>query len=274
MEAHEIEFDVPAPVAPPDPVRTSGAVVKIEDASSDVDLSKPMNMIERLTLDHRVPIERAEQAFAFWRKVQEQQAKKAFTAAMIACQEEMEPIRKDAANRQTSSRYATYAALDRALRPIYTKHGFYVTHDTEPSPLPDHVRVLCFVNHREGHERIFRADIPCDGKGARGGDVMTKTHAVGSAMSYGKRYTTGNAFNVATEGDDDGNAAGGIRATASEFISTAQVAELEAIAKKVGASIERFCAYGDVPSLNKIRTAQFESAKQILLSYKPARGAQ
>jgi len=50
--------------------------------------------------------------------------------------------------------------------------------------------------------------MPADGKGAKGGDVMTKTHAAGSAMSYGMRYLLKMIFNVAIgENDDDGNGA-------------------------------------------------------------------
>jgi hypothetical protein len=48
--------------------------------------------------------------------------------------------------------------------------------------------------------------MPADGKGAKGGDVMTKTHATGAAMSYGARYLLKYIFNVAVgEDDNDGN---------------------------------------------------------------------
>jgi hypothetical protein len=48
--------------------------------------------------------------------------------------------------------------------------------------------------------------MPADGKGAKGGDVMTRTHATGSALSYGMRYLLKMIFNVAVgEDDDDGN---------------------------------------------------------------------
>ncbi len=48
--------------------------------------------------------------------------------------------------------------------------------------------------------------MPADGKGAKGGDVMTKTHAVGAAKSYGKRYLLKDIFNIAIgEEDTDGN---------------------------------------------------------------------
>ena len=50
--------------------------------------------------------------------------------------------------------------------------------------------------------------MPSDGKGAKGGDVMTKTHATGAAMSYGMRYLLKFIFNVAVgEDDTDGNGA-------------------------------------------------------------------
>ena len=69
------------------------------------------------------------------------------------------------------------------------------------------VRVLCYVS-RGGHTRTYQIDMPADGKGAKGGDVMTKTHATGAAASYGMRYLLKMIFNVAVgESDDDGNAA-------------------------------------------------------------------
>ncbi|WP_072389783.1 ERF family protein [Hyphomicrobium sp. CS1GBMeth3] len=280
IEAQTVEFDPPseAVTAPAQADSSTNTAVatrsEAEPPATSNQTAQIFSMIERLTLDTNVPIERAEQAFGFWQKVQAEQAKKAFTAAMIDCQAEMEPIRRDAENKQTKSKYATYAALDRAIRPIYTRHSFCVTHDTVPSPLPDHVRVLCFITHRDGHERVHTADMPCDGKGAKGGDVMTKTHAMGSAMSYGKRYTLGNGFNIATEADDDGNAASGKTDAGTNFISPAQVAELEKIAKDVNADVERFCKYGKVESLAHITIANFERAKKtLLMKQKPVGGA-
>lgn len=268
-----VEFELPASVATVAPANgAENAIVatRLETGSLAPTVAgsahQVMSMIERLTLDTSVPIERAKQAFAFWQEVRADQAKLAFIAAFSKCQAEMEPVAKDASNPQTKSKYATLAALDRAIRPIYTKHGFSVAFDAAESPLPDHVRVLCIVTHCEGHERTHHVDMPTDGKGAKGGDVMTKTHAMGSAFSYGKRYALGNAFNIATEGDDDGNAAG--RKRASALITPEQIAELEKIAKDKGASIERFCAYGKVSSLAEIRAEQFDSARNTLLSYR------
>lgn len=128
-----------------------------------------------------------------------------FNDAMNRAQTEMKHVRADAENPQTKSKYATYKALDSALRPIYTKFGFSLSFSTTDCPIPEHIRVLCFVSC-SGHTRTYQCDMPCDGKGAKGGDVMTKTHAAGAAMSYGMRYLLKMIFNIAVgEDDTDGN---------------------------------------------------------------------
>jgi hypothetical protein len=116
------------------------------------------------------------------------------------------PISADATNPQTRSKYATYAALDRAAKPIYTAHGLAPTFTTEPMSEPDMLLIVGFLGHRDGHQRRYQIPMPRDTKGAKGGDVMTKTHATGSAFTYGKRYLLSAMFNLAVDDDTDGNA--------------------------------------------------------------------
>jgi hypothetical protein len=131
-----------------------------------------------------------------------------FNEAMHRAQQKMRPISADATNPQTKSKYASYSKLDKALRPIYSAEGFALSFNTADSPLPDHIRVTCEVT-RGGYSKPYQIDMPADGKGAKGGDVMTKTHATGSATSYGMRYLLKMIFNVAVgEDDNDGNGAG------------------------------------------------------------------
>src|SRR5262249_44932680 len=119
---------------------------------------------------------------------------------------EIEPIVKDSPNNQTGSKYASYTALDRAIRSVYTRHGFALSFDTEPAPNPADILVVLYITHGR-HKRRYSIPMPCDGKGPRGGDVMSRTHAVGSAVTYGRRYLLCAAFNITTA-DDDGNQAG------------------------------------------------------------------
>lgn len=166
-------------------------------------------MIERMVADPAVDVTKLQALMDMRNREMARVSEQAFNAAMSLAQKEMRPVAADATNPQTRSRYASYAQLDRALRPIYTAQDFALSFDTIDSPLVDHIRLVCYVTHAAGHSRTYRADMPADGKGAKGGDVMTKTHATGSAMSYGMRYLLKMIFNVAVgEDDDDGNRAG------------------------------------------------------------------
>jgi hypothetical protein len=178
----------------------------------------------------------------------------AFDAAMAQAQSEMVRIPRDATNSQTRSTYSTYAMMDRKLRPIYTKHGFGLSFNTTPHAAADYVRVTCHVSHVGGWSHDYQIDMPADGKGAKGGDVMTKTHAVGSATQYGMRYLLKMIFNVALgeDADDDGNAAGGSTA------SKEKVNELRELIKQTGRSEEKACEYFRVQKLEDVSAKDAE----------------
>lgn len=183
----------------------------------------------------QVDIEKMERLWAMHERLAAHDAEQAFNAAMMNAQAEMGRISTDATNSQTRSKYATYGHLDRHVRPVYTRNGFALSFDTAEGAPEGMLRVLAYVSHSSGHTRTYRADVPADGKGAKGGDVMTKTHATGSAMSYGMRYLLKMIFNVAIgEDDDDGNAAGvaAVTAVAAENIAAKMLENLQAELKK------------------------------------------
>ena len=166
-----------------------------------------LSVISRAASDPSVDIEKLERLMAMKERMDAKEAETAFAAALARVQAQMGRIGTDALNKQTGSRYATYGALDRALRPIYTAEGFSLSFGTEPAP-DGMVGVVCYVSHQAGHTREYRAQVPSDGKGIKGNSMMTATHAFGSGTSYGMRYLLKMVFNVAVgEEDDDGNAA-------------------------------------------------------------------
>jgi hypothetical protein len=175
-----------------------------------VDADPVLQLIIRAASDPAVSMDKMERLLAMQDQRRAQQARDAYDAAMADAQEAMKAIRADAENSQTHSKYATYAALDHATRPIYSLHGFALSFNTGDSPRENELRVLCTVSHRGGHRQEYRIDMPADGKGARGNDVMTRTHATGAAASYGQRYLLKLIFNLAVgDVDDDGNGADG-----------------------------------------------------------------
>jgi ERF superfamily len=171
--------------------------------------SEVVTILERALSDPSIDVVKARELWQFSREIRAELAENAFNEAMRYAQAEMGPVRTNAANPQTRSKYASLSALDNVLRPIYTKHGFALSYDTADAPNESSVRIICLVTCAN-YTRSYHIDMPADGKGAKGGDVMTRTHATGSAVTYGRRYLLLMIFNIAVAGDDDdGNHASG-----------------------------------------------------------------
>ena len=165
-----------------------------------------INVIERVVLDPTADVEKLDRLLDVQERIMAKQSEMDFYAAMNTCQREMGRIATDATNPQTRSRYATYAKLDQALRPIYTNHGLSLSYDTEDPGVEGSVKVVCYVSHISGYTKKYSIVIDASGKGAKGNAVMTATHAQGAASSYGMRYLLRMIFNVAIgEDDNDGN---------------------------------------------------------------------
>lgn len=178
-------------------------------ANLQPELTPILGLIERASRDPNVDIDKMERLIAMQERVQAEQSRREFDNAMASAQESMKAIRANLENKQTHSEYASYAQLDKAVRPIYAQHGFALSFNTGDSPNPNEVRVLCTVSHRAGHRQDYKIDMPADGKGPQGAAVMTRTHATGAAASYGQRYLLKLIFNLAVgDVDDDGNGAG------------------------------------------------------------------
>jgi hypothetical protein len=237
-------------------------IAKVQDhmPSNIIAASSMMEVIARAASDPNTDVTKLERLMAMAERVKAKDAEQAFNAAMTAAQGEMGRISADANNPQTRSKYASYAALDRVVRPVYTRHGFALSFDTGVDTIPEHVRVLCHVSHKDGHARTYQVDMPADGKGAKGGDVMTKTHAVGAAMSYGSRYLLKMIFNVAVgEDDDDGNGAGG-----NGPITDEQVSIIAELLVRFDADVPKFCKFMGVEAVKDIPAKHYRKAVESL----------
>ena len=137
-----------------------------------------------------------------WEK---RQAATQFNENMSAAQAEMTRISKDSSNPQTRSTYASLEALDEAIRPIYTEHGFSISFDDET---PDEKRegwLRCIAYVSNGAEtRKFTKWIPISTTGLHGKAALTPTHASIASVTYARRALLKMIFNLAEE-DTDGN---------------------------------------------------------------------
>ena len=230
---------------------------------SSGEIMTPMAMIDRALTSGASP-ETLGKLMDLQERWEASQAKKNFEEAMQKAQAEMRPVLLNAANEQTHSRYATYEALDSAIRPIYTRHGFTLSFNMADCPLEGHVRIVCEVACG-GHSTFPHIDMPADGKGAKGGDVMTKTHATGAAITYGRRYLLGMIFNITTTKDDDGNSASGnpdlaLPITADQFI------ELRDLLEQSGSNEADMLAYVKADKTEELTLGQYAKAKNAMVT--------
>lgn len=240
--------------------KTDIAIYKPAPMSSET--KSAIDLYARAAADKEFPLDRLERLMNMKAALVAKDNENAFENAMTVAQGKMGAVTANAANDQTKSRYATYDKLDAAIRPIYSRAGFNLTFDTEDIDKPDIVRIVCFVSCY-GHKRRYHIDMPADGKGARGGDVMSRTHATKSAITYGQSTLLTMIFNLAVAGkrDDDGNAAGRIQL---DRITDDQLKELRALATKGKADLKKFCELFKIKTLDELPAAMFsEAVKQL-----------
>jgi hypothetical protein len=244
------------------PARRSRALAHPSPASPARSEHQAMlDMISAAAANPKVNVDKLERLLAMRDRAVAAEREQAFNNAMAAAQAEMEPVRVDSANPETKSKYASYAALDRAIRPIYSKHGLALSFNTEPATAPEMMTVVCYVTGC-GHTRKYTIDMPTDGKGPKGGSVMSRTHATGAGATYGQRYLMKMIFNIAVDRDDDGNAAG--RTVINNVnpdvpkITKDQIIKLHDKCDAVGCPRKKFLEWAQVARFEDIPADTFE----------------
>lgn len=247
-------------------VPVKGALVHQDAARPTVvqDDNPLMALIARAASDPTFDVAKMQALLDMKQQIDAKDAEREFNAAMNEVQREIRPVIADANNPQTKSKYATYEHLDHFLRPIYTKHGFSISFGTGEIDRVEVVRVTAKLRHSSGHSEPYHIDMPADGKGAKGGDVMTKTHATGSAMSYGKRYLLIAMFNIPIRGDDDD----GNRAGQTGFITIQQKDEIVQLLKDTDSDVEAFLKFMEVEFVDEIPAIKYRKAMNALQAKK------
>lgn len=109
---------------------------------------------------------------------------------------------KDGKPGRTQGRFARFEDIDRVVRPILQRHNLAIRFEVGDQ---NNMTTVCpIISHANGHtERGGAMRLPLDKSGAKN-DVQ----GVGSAVSYGKRYTMCALLNIITEGSDDDGSLG------------------------------------------------------------------
>jgi hypothetical protein len=158
-------------------------------------------------------------------------------------QVKLQKIQKKGYNKETKSWFARSGDVDDAIQTLLDEEHMTLSFRPEVSDKPDNVLIVGTLA-LGAFTKEYPLDMPADGKGAKGGGVMSRTHATGAAITYGKRYLKNMIFDLRfEENDDDGNGAGelsnAIKATCAVISDSPDLASLKAkYGKEYKAAVE------------------------------------
>ncbi len=116
--------------------------------------------------------------------------------ALAKANAELRSISKDRTNPHFKNKYATLDAIMDGVRPVLAKQGLSVVQGAKE--VTDGFNVVTMLIHSSGQFVSNVVPVPVSKQDAQG---------VGSALTYGRRYGVSALLSLATDEDDDGNAA-------------------------------------------------------------------
>lgn len=227
-----------------------------------------MAMIERMSTDPTISIERVEQAFAFYEKVQASTARRAFDAAMAAAKAEIPVIKKKRTvshptrgGDQKSYVHEDLGGIAEIVDPILAKHGLSYRYRTS-SNVNEPVVVTCIVSHVQGYFEETTLSAGRDESGNK-----NAIQAIGSSITYLQRYTLKAALGLAAAKDDDAKTA---EATVDELatLNDEQISRVETLLAETNSNRSTFLKIAQAETVGDILAKDFDGLVKILLAKK------
>lgn len=204
---------------------------------------------ERLSRDKSIDAEKLGKLIALQEHIMRVNAEAAFNRAYTAMVLEIPEIdrRGKILNKENKvqSHYSKHEDIQRIVKPILKAHGFSLSYESS-WPLPGMVKVVGVLTHQDGHARRSEFMGAADTSGNK-----NAIQALGSTVSYGRRYTTIDLLNITSKGlDDDGQKAGREAASPTYSGPTTTVVDIEHVVKagvvKAGVVVGRRAPSGEI----------------------------
>lgn len=199
--------------------------------------------ISRAASDPSVDVVKLEKLLDMHERLQDKAAAKEFNAAMAQMQSEMPTVGEGGMNKHTGNAYATIDDINRAVKPVMQKHGFAVTFKVVHAK--EGISITGILMHAAGHREETTLLLPVDAGAGR-----NAVQALGSSVTYGKRYVMCALLNITTGDaqDDDGQAA------ADPVITGHQAKQIETLLAKCKPAVrEKFAEmYGSSDQVTKL----------------------
>lgn len=148
---------------------------------------------------------------------------------------------------QQSTGFARWEDIDEAITPILVKHGFALSFRAGVAQ-DGKVTITGILSHEAGHSEETTITLPHDSSGSK-----NPVQAVGSSLTYGKRYAATFLLNIRTKGEDDDGAEAG----ADEPIGDDQIQTIMELLNRDGMDKDRFCTTIGVDSIPDIKRKNY-----------------
>lgn len=181
---------------------TSQALTVQQQPSQDAAL---LAVITKAAQDPSVDVSKMRELLDMKERIDAEHAKKQFIQSLHNFQAECPQITRSGGiivNNVLRSRYSPYEDTMKIVRPYMQKWGFSESFDTQVNEAGQICAVTCTLSHVGGHSVQSTFPVTPDSSGSK-----NSIQAIGSALSYGKRYSLGAVLGlVFTNEDDDGKA--------------------------------------------------------------------
>lgn len=225
---------------------------------SEVAISQPgdamLAMIDRFCSEPNFDITKMEKFIEMRNVEMDRIAKINFSKAFAEMQGKLPTIKTQHVNPHTKSKYARLEDINKDILPVLKQHDFGVSFKIL-SQDKEHVTIQAILAHSGGHKESTDLSMPLDDGGKK-----TTTHAVGSTITYAKRYAMCMLLNISTGDDNDGN-----NNNTPNVITAQQVEEMNDLMEQTGIDKIKFTTeYLQVDSLPELHIKHYKKAMNAL----------
>lgn len=166
-----------------------------------------LSVILEMARDPSLDITKLHALLEMQQKMEARQAEVSFNQSLARLAAKMPQIprngRVSLGEGKGSYPFTRWEDMDKVLRPLMAEEGFVFSFDSKPDDRGVMITVIGHLLHKDGHSRSASMLLQLDS-----GPGRNNLQAMGSSLSYGKRYTAEMLLNIVREGDDkDGKSA-------------------------------------------------------------------
>lgn len=225
-------------------VTQENAVIEVPTQQAPQD-NMLMAIIEKAVTNPEVDVDKMSAMLDVQERIMNKNAEAEFNIAMVSALGEIPSFEEKTQGH--GYKYATFEQINKIVKPILAKYDLFVNFTTNFKDKG--VYVTAQITHKGGHAKQTTGLFPFDPSGSK-----NNIQAVGSAISYGKRYMQNALLNITTHGEDDDGFA------TEKTISTAEIAKINAGILKSGIKLSDFLEAMNVSTLSEIKMDNYAEA--------------